>query len=591
MREMSAPAGGKRTAIALSTAALAVLAFAPALLNGFVDYDDGLYLTANRVVQQGLTWQGLKYAFSTFDGFSWHPLTWLSHMLEWQIFGPRAWGHHLVSLLLHAAVAAVVFLWLDEATSDRARSAAVAALFAVHPLRVESVAWAAETKDLLCALFFVCACWAHVRRVRRGGSGNLVAVFALLALMAKPMAVTLPLVLLLLDVWPLARRERLRSLVVEKLPLFALSAFSAVITMLAQAYGGATASLQQVPVGIRLGLAALNLVNYLTLTFWPTRLSPLYMAERTPIWMMVASAAALALVTAAAAASFRRRPPILVGWLWFLVTLLPVSGLVQVGLQSIADRYTYLPHLGLFAALVWAVPELSRKAAATVLACVLAVLAGLSLRQTRYWKSTEVLFGRVLTLSPTNSAANTALALVLMREGKLDEAERRLRIAIKSAPQYAGALDNLGLILQAEGRTDEALSMFSRARRVLPMNLEVAAHYAKSLAQAGRIDEALAEFQPIYQADPEHPGVEVELGMLLSQKGRNEEALALLRHAVARLPENAQAHAALGVALARGGQYPASVAELERAVQLQPTDRFAQEMLRRAREDAARQQR
>ena len=583
-----------RTAIALSLAALVFLAFGPTLANGFVEYDDGWYLTGNRVVQQGLSFRGLKWAFTTFEVANWHPLTWLSHMLDWQIFGPRAWGHHLVSLLWHAAVAAVVFLWLDEATSDRARSAAVAALFAVHPLRVESVAWAAERKDLLCAFFFVCACWAHVRRVRRGGSGNLVAVFALLALLAKPMAVTLPLALLLIDVWPLARREPLRSLIREKLPLFALSAASAIITVLAQTYGGAVSNFEQLPLSSRLGFVALNYAHYLSLTFWPAKLSPLYLMGRTPTWLIAASAASIAVLTAAAAALFRRRPQILVGWAWFLLTLIPVIGLVQVGVQSVADRYTYLPHLGLFLALAFCVPDLGyrgRVGIAAGLALLLVALGTASFQQTRYWKSPEVLFGHVLTLSPANPAANIAVAVARMREGKLQEAEKHLRIALGSAPESVGALANLASILMGEGRTEEGLALFAHAHRNAPMDLDVLAAYGKALARTGHTDEALEEYQRVYSADPDRPGVEVGLGLLLSQKGRNEEALPLLRHAVSKNPGDAEAHASLGVALARIGQFPQSIAELERAAQINPNDVPVQEMLRRAREDEARQRR
>ena len=308
------PARLRPGAAALLVAAVFVC-FLPALGSQFVLWDDDMNFTDNPSYR-GLSASHLRWMFTTLYGGHYQPLSWLTLGLDYTIWAMNPTGYHLTNLLLHAANALLVYRVIVALVPGvGARAALVGALlFAIHPLRVESVAWAAETKDLLCALFFVCACWAHVRRVRRGGSGNLVAVFALLSLMAKPMAVTLPLVLLLLDVWPLARREPLRALVLEKLPLFVLSAASAVITVLAQAYGGAVSSLQQVPLGIRLGLAAVNLERYLSLTFWPTRLSPLYMAEHTPIGWMVASAAALAVVTAAAIASFRRRPPILIGW-------------------------------------------------------------------------------------------------------------------------------------------------------------------------------------------------------------------------------------------------------------------------------------
>jgi len=318
------------------------------------------------------------------------------------------------------------------------------------------------------------------------------------------------------------------------------------------------------------------------------------MVERTPLWVIAASWAAVVAITSAAAARFRERPQILVGWGWFVVTLLPVLGVVQVGLQSVADRYTYLPHLGLFAAMAWSVPDLApraRTAVAAGLACLLAILGAASFRQTRYWKSPEVLFGHVLTLAPENPAANIAVAVARMHEGKLQEAEKLLRTALRSAPESVGALANLASVLMGEGRNEEALALFARAHHNAPMDLDIAAAYGKLLARTGHSDEALAEYRRVYGADPDRPGIEVGLGILLSQKGRNEEALPLLRRAVAHRPDDPEAHASLGVALARAGQYGESVAELTRAVQLNPGDALTQELLRRAREDAARAQR
>lgn len=588
-----------RRRVVLALVALTCVAFAPTLTNGFVKLDDDDYLTQNPVVQRGVTWDGLKWAATSFHAANWHPLTWVSHMVDWELFGPWAPGHHAVGLMLHVLSVVLLFLFLDEGTGMRIRSAAVAALFAVHPLRVESVAWASERKDLLCTLFFIAACWAHLRRVRGGTNGAAVLVLGALALLSKPMAVTLPCALLLLDVWPLERRlgnapEPWSRLIREKVPLFLLSVASMVFTVLAQSAGGAVSSTQSVPLTSRLPNAIVNVGQYLALTAWPTKLIPFYPLDPTgPRWWQLLAAVAIIAAISGLAWRWRRTVPALaVGWLWFLGTLVPVIGLVQVGAQSVADRYTYLPHVGLFLALVWAgsaaVPPRLQQAWGALLTVSLVAFACESFWLTRFWKDPETLFSHVLALSPDNPMANVAVGVERLREHQLADAERHLRVAVAANPQMATAVGNLANALAAEGRLDEALPLYARARELSPDDLDVAAIYGKVLARAGRLEEAIAQQAFVYDRDPDRPGLALGLGTLLGRTGHPQQAVVVLAHAAQIAPQDPGAHFAYGVALAQRGQFDAAVGELGRAVQLDPAYPGAAEMLRRAREDAGR---
>src|SRR5688572_17648286 len=429
----------------LLLAALSVFAFWPVLGNGFVEIDDPDYVTDNARVQQGLTPSGLLWAWTTVHAANWHPLTWMSHMLDWELHGPDPMGHHLSSLLLHIASAVVLFLALERATRSPARSAVVAALFAVHPLHVESVAWVAERKDVLSTFFWMLATWAYVRFVEAPGTARYLLVIAAFAvgLTAKPMLVTLPFTLLLLDLWPLSR-WKLRDangsggplpwpLLREKVPLFALSIASCAATILAQRSGRAVATLDTFSPASRLGNAALSYATYLWKTLWPSGLSFYYPhSSGLGPWRIGLSALVLAAVTAAVFRARSRRPYLLVGWLWFVGTLVPVIGLVQVGSQAMANRYTYVPLVGLFLVAAWGVPDLVEslqqrrgtraegpRGLALPAVVLLLALAVASRAETRHWRDSASLFERALQVSPDNHMAHFGLGLVLSREGKV----------------------------------------------------------------------------------------------------------------------------------------------------------------------------
>lgn len=422
-------------------ALLTVLAFLPSLANGFVLLDDPLYVTGNPRVREGITQDGLAWALTANVANNWHPLTVLSHMLDVEIFGLPPAGHHLTSLLLHLASVLLLFEALRRMTGSAFRSALVAALFAVHPTRVESVAWVAERKDVLSGVFWMLALLAYAAWVRRPSVGRylLVALAMALGLASKPMLVTLPCVLLLLDLWPLGRR-RLGSLVFEKLPLFALSATSSVMTLRYQATS--LAPLEALPWDLRLSNAVVSYAAYLGKAFLPRDLAVFYpFPMEIPAWKVAASAVLLALLTGLAAWKARRSPWLLVGWLWFLGTLVPVIGLVQVGRQAMADRYTYLPFIGLFLAVVWGVAELAERRrdvlrAVLTVSSVLAVLAlaVMTRAQTRRWTDSVTLFQHALAVTEDNYLAHLGLAKALASQGDREGAAAQYRAALAIRP-------------------------------------------------------------------------------------------------------------------------------------------------------------
>src|SRR6059036_456916 len=397
---------GRRNLAIAGLVVLGTLAvFAPALRHGFVNYDDPEYVTENPRVRAGLSWAGLGWAFAAPHAANWHPLTWLSHMLDAQLFGLAPAGHHATSVLLHATSAALLFEVLAGMTGTPWRSAFVAAVFALHPLRVESVAWVSERKDVLAGFFWMLALAAYARYARRRGAADYVLVVAafVLGLLAKPMVVTLPLVLLLLDVWPL-RRPWTIALVWEKLPLVLLAAAASALTVVAQRGAGAMASLESLPLAARMAEAVVAFRAYLEKTFWPARLAVFYPHRPLPIGEVAASCVVLLVVSALAIRERRRRPWLLVGWLWYLVALLPVVGLVKVGEQAMADRFSYLPQIGVLLMIAWAAADAggSRAVASAGGVVALAACVALTARQLDIWRDSVSLFAHASAVSRDN---------------------------------------------------------------------------------------------------------------------------------------------------------------------------------------------
>src|SRR6266550_6492324 len=506
--------------ICLFLAALTWLVFGQTLRHDFINYDDPRYVYENTKITSGVSLSGIAWAFTHIHSMNWHPLTTISHMLDCQVYGLKPGGHHFTNVLLHIVAAILLFLALQEMTGTFWNSAFVAAVFAIHPLRVESVAWIAERKDVLSGVFFMLTLLAYVHYVRAPSIGRylFVAVVFAFGLMSKPMLVTLPLLLLLLDYWPLSRirdlssdiRRRLLTLVLEKIPLIALSAVSSVVTFLAQR--GAVGWTEQLPVLARINNAAVTYVAYIWQMLWPVKLAVFYPhpENRLPLSDIVLSLLLLLGVTAAAIALRKQRPYFITGWLWYLGMLVPVIGLVQVGWQGRADRYTYLPQIGLYIAATWGVADLTAlyrhqrtigSAAAILVIGALSVWAGV---QTSYWRDSETLFRHALAVTRNNDVAENNLGIVFLRQGKVDEAISLLQAAVDLRPDNSPAHENLAKALLQKGQVADALIHYRKLLELQPDNIEVHNIVGTVLIQQGRIREGVEEWQKVLVIQPDN---------------------------------------------------------------------------------------
>lgn len=495
-------------------------AFGHVLGNGFVNYDDPIYVTVNDRIRAPFNAASLRGALTATEALNWHPLTWMSLQFDHRLYGLRPWGYHLTSLLLHMGSAVLLFGVLRATTGAIWRSALVAVLFAVHPLHVESVAWVAERKDVLSGFFWMLTMAAYVGYVRLPSVGRylLVALALALGLMAKPMVVTLPCVLLLLDYWPLLRLQIAdckcsMRLLAEKLPLFGLAAVASMLTWHAQHGGGAIESLERYSFGVRIENALVCYVRYIGLTLWPSGLAVLYPhpGDALPLWQPMAAGTLLVVITGMAVALRRCMPHLLVGWMWYLGTLVPVIGLVQVGQQALADRYTYIPLIGLFIALAWGLgdlvdrwPEWRKIVIAGAVASVLG-LAVCAWLQVRHWKDSIALWDHALQVTAENSTARNNLGLAHLEEkGSAATAEEHLRAAIALQPGYVRAFANLGRALDRQGKTEEAIGWYRQALDIEPDLPETRNNLGIALAKRGRLDEAIEQLTEAVRLAPEY---------------------------------------------------------------------------------------
>jgi len=546
-KDSSKPDSGKRS-VALICAVLAgvtLAAYWPVLGCDFVDFDDDEYVTENQHVLKGLTFDGVKYAFSIAEAentSNWFPLTWLSHMLDCELFGQNAGLHHLTNLLIHTAGTVVLLLVLVSMTGRIWSSAFVAAAFALHPLHVESVAWIAERKDVLSGFFWFLTMACYLRYTRASGKGNYIlalVVFAL-GLMAKPMLVTLPFVLLLLDYWPLNRFKlkpavsslrTMRPFVVEKIPFFVLSAASCVVTYVAQKLGEAVVTMDYMPLGTRLSNAAVSYVAYIAKMVWPVGLAVYYPLKHVPLWQSILAFFVLAVVTVAAVLLIHRRRYFAVGWLWYVGTLVPVAGLVQVGLQRLADRYTYIPLIGLFIIAAWAVGDFCRRRPAlrvvsglTAMLLLAGMLAG-TRNQLSYWRDSIPLFRRAIQVTENNSLMHHDLGRVLIGRGQPDEAITHYRRALQIYPDYVKAHSDLGVALTMTGQLDEAITHYRRALQIDTDHVKAHSNLGVALTMIGQLDEAINHCRRALQLDPAYAKAHFTLGAALFKKGRLDEAI------------------------------------------------------------------
>jgi Tfp pilus assembly protein PilF len=489
----------------------------------YVHFDDGYYVAENPVVQAGLTLKGLVWAFTTNHASNWHPVTWLSHMLDCQLFGLDPGAHHFVNVWFHVANTLLLFALTKRLTGAVWQSAVVAALFAFHPLRVESVAWVAERKDVLSTCFFLLTLHAYVRYVENSGRRLYALTFGLFALglMAKPMLVTLPFVLLLLDSWPLGRTRwvaaatgaqrntQTRRLLLEKVPFLLLVAASCALTLWAQQTGGAVSALGNLPAQVRVANAVVSYGRYIWMTIWPADLAVIYpYSVAWEQWQLGGAALLVLGLTVLAFRSARQHPYCAVGWFWYLGTLVPVIGLVQVGRQSVADRYTYIPSIGLYLALVWVVSTAMshrhplRTAVATATVVLLAICLALTWRQVGFWKNSETLFRRALSVTQDNALAHSNLAAVLMKQKRLEEATDHFQEAVRLDVEDADAHNNLAVVLALRGKSEEAVAQFYEASRLKPGQADVRMNLGNLLMSLGRTKEAQIQFAAAAQLTP-----------------------------------------------------------------------------------------
>lgn len=548
----------------------------------FVNYDDPTYVSANAEVKSGLTTQGIAWAFTTTHGANWHPLTWLSHMADCQLYALKSGRHHLTNLLIHLLNSCLVFLVLRRLTGAEWRSAAVAALFAWHPLHVESVAWVSERKDVLSTFFWLLTIRAYVEYTEATEKssvkgwifyGMALASF-ILGLLSKPMVVTMPFVLLLLDFWPL-NRFSLRRLA-EKAPFFLLSAAACVVTVLAQRSGGAVNSLGLVSFADRFSNAAVAYVRYLFKTVYPVDLAVIYPLQH---WNLAQTGLALMILSLLTAWTFllrKRQPYLLVGWGWFLGTLVPVIGLVQVGVQSMADRYTYIPLLGIFIVVVWMIGDLLallpslRRLVGVSTALLLLILLWLSGRQIRFWENTYTLFHHAAVVTSRNSEAEDNLGVWYLNQHRLPEARAHFITALDYQKTSYSTLVHLGLTAFRQGNPTEARGWLEMALRARPGWWEAHFYLGSLWVAQGNLDEAIQNFSAAVKGDSENAQAHDQLGKALARRGNLREALTQFNESIRLEPDNPELHYDLALALVVAGNAPAAILAYRDTLRLNP---------------------
>ena len=578
----------------LSLAGAVLLVFFPVIKHEFINFDDQFYVTDNPHVSSGLHWTNVIWAFGDAHLGNWHPVTWLSHMLDIQLFGMNAGGHHFTNLALHALNTVLLFLLLRGLTGAFWRSALVAVWFGLHPMHVESVAWVSERKDVLSTTFFLLALWAYTRYARSANVKNqktwswywaALALFAL-GLMSKPMLVTAPLILLLLDLWPLKRVQNseaetfpgkgLGSLLAEKVPFFTLAAADGLVTFWAQSQAGAVKELGELPLLERTANGLISYWRYIGKLFWPVDLSVFYpFPSGWPLWQV--TVAALTLVASCwLVTDWRRRfPHLFLGWFWYLVTLTPVVGFLQTGIQSMADRYSYIRFIGMFITISWSAGRVAQRwRVREVLvgtSAILVLLLGIAARaQLQFWTSSESLFRHALAVTRDNALAYHCLGSALAARGDREAAVAEFQRAIQIRSDYHDAEVSLAITLGELGRAAESEARFQSALRRKPADLQARFQFAIALAMEGKFQEAAGQYQEVVRAKPDFAQAQNNFANTLQRLGRVEEAIAHYREALRVAPDLPEAHNNLGVALEATGQRAEAVAQYQEAIRLKP---------------------
>jgi tetratricopeptide (TPR) repeat protein len=596
----------------------------------FVKYDDDTYLIKNTNIQSGLNFKSFRWAFTAGYESNWHPVTWLSHMLDYQLFGKWAGGHHLTNVLFHILNTIILFYVLMRLTGSIWPSAFVAAVFALHPLHVESVAWVAERKDVLSTLFWLLTMWAYVRYVENPGFRWYLAAIILfvLGLMSKPMLVTVPFVLLLLDYWPLQRKISYR-LLTEKIPFFICAAISGVVTFLVQKSSGSMADIKVFGLTTRINNAIVSYVMYITKMFWPSRLAVLYLhpGDGLPMTMVFACGFLLMLISICFIIWARRHKFLIAGWLWYLGTLVPVIGLIQVGEQAMADRYSYMTLTGLLIIIAWSAKEFApkwhhRNTILALLAVIIsAALALTSSQQLKCWKNSLTLFEYALRVDKDNYIMRSNYATYLGEIGRLDEAIEQFnellktksdlpeiqnnfgnallksggniqqaiehfRLAIKYKPDFPPAYLNLANALKKQGRLEEAVSYYKQALELKPDLVDAYMNLAIALKELKRFDEAIECCNKVLEFKPDNIIAHGYLGVVLAAVNKNDEAIREIRFVLNARPDDAEMHRNLGILLERKGQISEAIESYRTSLQIDPKNTETNQLL----EDALKKQ-
>jgi protein O-mannosyl-transferase len=592
----------RTTIIGAALVTLTWLTFGQTLRHEFVNYDDNAYVYQNPTVIRGLTLDGIVWACTHVHSGNWHPLTSISHMLDCQLYGLKAGGHHFTNVLLHSIAVLLLFLVLRRMTAAFWRSAFVAALFAIHPLRVESVAWVAERKDVLSGVFFMLTVWAYVSYVRNPPSLvryiAAVALFAL-GLISKPSLVTVPILLLLLDYWPLGRfeetptvqsrqdswwyrRSLIQRMILEKIPLLVLSAGSSLATVMAQRH--TMSSIELIPLAWRVKNAAVSYCAYIWQMFWPARLAVFYPHPQNtlPSWETLLALAFLVGISAAAFLLRRDHRYLFVGWFWYLGMLVPMIGLIQVGGHARADRYTYLPQIGLYVIISWGAAAIStswsyrREILSLIGIGVIGALTWRTWEQTKYWQRSESLWTHTLAVTSDTDIAHNALGEDLLKRGHLEEAAAHFQTAVRIRPSFRDAESNLGVSLLQQGKIDDAIAEFEKVLMRDPKFAKGYFDMGAALLQKKELEEAIAQFRKAIELRSDYAEAHNNLAIALFQTERSDEAITHWETSVAIDGDNAEAHNNLAVALIRKGRVPEAIAHWRRTLQLEPDRAGAQ---------------
>jgi tetratricopeptide (TPR) repeat protein len=554
-----------------------LIAYEPVRHNGFVSYDDSAYITENPHIRGGITQDSIVWAFTKSYSANWHPLTWLSHTLDYQLFGLNPLGYHLVSLLFHIISALLLFKILSDTTKTIWTSAFIAAVFALHPVQVEAVAWVAEQKTVLSGLFWLLTIAAYIRYTKQPRMRRyilLLLVFGL-CIMTKPTVVTLPFALLLLDYWPLGR-VKWNRLIIEKIPLFAMSATLCVITFVSQQSGGAVLPLDKRPLDFRIANMFISYTRYIGKTIWPSRLAVFYPSLPVNFMVVICCTLLFILMTVFSIYIIRRRKYIAVGWLWYVGTLVPMIGLVQVGMQTMANRYMYISILGLLIIAAWSVKDFiaNRHRWKIVLAVLAAVVLSsaiiLTRMQVRHWHSSITLLEYALKVTESNTGTEYGYGCALFEAGRLNEAVPHLSNAVRMSPTFAKARNNLGKVFLKQGKLNEAVACFNELIRRKQDSAETYYNLAVALSMQKKYDDAVKCLAKVIDLNPKYPGVHKRMGITLLAAGKADEAIKHLEEALRTNPNEAEVYVNLGLAYSKLGKYKPAIQNCTKAVKLKP---------------------